>query len=48
LGSDVILKASSTTGMMWLEFLKISTMSTGRPISNSEATKGFPSRLLPT
>src|SRR5712671_891165 len=48
LGGGVILKASSITGMMWLEFLKISTMSTGRPISSSEPTKGFASRLLPT
>src|SRR6185312_14908986 len=40
--------ASSTTGMMWLELRKMSIMSTGRPISDSEATKGFPSKLLPT
>src|SRR5262249_13562282 len=41
-------RASSTTGMMWLELRKMSIMSTGRPISASEATKGLPSRSLPT
>src|SRR5712671_1641705 len=46
-GGGVSSRASSTTGMMWLEFRKMSTMSTGRPISRSDATKGFPSRLLP-
>src|SRR6185295_2489725 len=48
LGSGDNFRASSTTGMMWLELRKISIMSTGRSISDSEATKGFPSRLLPT
>src|SRR5215470_3939699 len=47
-GSGESVKASSTTGMMWLELRKISIMSIGRPISESEATKGRPSRLLPT
>src|SRR3981189_813099 len=47
-GGGVIFSASSTTGMMWLEFLKMSTMSMGWPMSSSDATKGFPSRLLPT
>src|SRR5216683_2884611 len=46
-GGGASSRASSTTGMMWLEFLKMSTMSMGRPISRSDATKGFPSRLLP-
>src|SRR5258707_2295660 len=32
LGGGVILKASSTTGMMWLAVLKISTLSTRRPL----------------
>src|SRR6185437_11555246 len=48
LGSGSSFSASSTTGMMWLELRKMSIMSTGRPISASEPTKGFPSRLLPT
>ena len=47
-GSGDSFSASSTTGMMWLELRKMSTMSTGRPMSSSEATKGLPSRLLPT
>jgi len=33
---------------MWLELRKMSTMSIGRPISASDATKGLPSRLFPT
>ena len=40
-GNGVIFRASSTIGMMWLEFLKMSIMSTGRPISSSEATNGL-------
>src|SRR5215217_5952482 len=48
LGNGDMFSASSTTGMMWLEFLKMSIMSTGRPISINEATKGLPSRPLPT
>src|SRR5579872_402375 len=47
-GKGVIFNASSTAGMMLLELRKISTMSTGRPISSSDATNGFPSRVLPT
>src|SRR5215211_1526216 len=46
-GGDNV-RASSTTGMMWLELRKMSIMSTGRPISDSEATKDLSSRLLPT
>src|SRR6516164_10509556 len=48
LGSGESLSASSTTGMRYCELLKISTMSMGRPISASEATKGRPSKVLPT
>ena len=48
LGSGVIFNASSTTGMTWLELRKMSIMSTGRSMSDSDAMNGFPSRLLPT
>src|SRR5438128_1806965 len=48
LGGVGSFSASSTTGMMWLELRKMSIMSMGRPMSEIEATKGLPSRLLPT
>src|SRR5260221_12404826 len=41
LGGGVILKASSSTGMMWLEFRKNLTQSTGRPVSKRGPPKGF-------
>src|SRR5690242_12393786 len=47
-GSGESLSASSTTGIRWAVLLKISTISTGCPISASEPTNGRPSRLLPT
>ena len=47
-GGGTSCSASSTTGMMWLELRKMSTMSIGTADIASDATKGFPSRLLPT
>src|SRR3954465_7309954 len=47
-GGGNSFSASSTTGMMWLELRKMSIMSIGRPMSESEETKGLPSSSLPT
>jgi len=45
-GGDNV-RASSTTGMMWLELRKMSDHVDGRPISDSEATKGLSEQRFP-